>query len=320
MRELTLPGLEAATSCLGFGCASLGSRVSPAQSIKALAHARDAGIRWFDIAPAYGAGEAESLLGRFLTESGGRETVQICTKVGLVPPAQSPAKRLIRSALRPVVAVARPLRAAIRRSGATSNTSVPLTPELLQGSLERSLTRLGTDRVEVYALHNADPADLARDDILRALEDLLASGKARTIAVAGQEDAARAALAQGAPFGVIQLAQPLGAGAADLARQAASQGVGSVTHSVFGVAGQLAALTGQLKSDPALQARLAEAGYDGAPEDAGSALLMARAFAANAAGVVLASMASERSLHRNLAAAARPLDPGAIALCAEIGV
>ena len=320
MREVTLPGLGVSTSCLGFGCASLGSRVSPAQAAMALGRAQAAGIRWFDIAPAYGAGEAESLLGRFLAESGCREAIQICTKVGLAPPAQSPAKRLIRSVLRPVVAVARPLRAAIRRSGATANRSVPLTPEVLRSSLERSLTRLGTDRVEVYALHNADPADLTREEILRALEDLLASGKTRAVAVAGQEEAARAALAKGAPFGVIQLAQPLGAGAPDLARQAASRGVGSVTHSVFGVAGQLAALTTQLKSDPALQARLAEAGYGGAPEDAGSALLMARAFAANADGVVLASMASERSLHRNLAAAARPLDPAAIALCAEIGV
>ena len=47
-----------APSRLGFGCASLGSRVAAADGLNALAAAFDAGVNWFDVAPAYGAGEA----------------------------------------------------------------------------------------------------------------------------------------------------------------------------------------------------------------------------------------------------------------------
>ncbi|MBU2359455.1 MAG: aldo/keto reductase [Alphaproteobacteria bacterium] len=316
MRDVTLAGLGATTSCLGFGCASLGSRVSPAQSERALARAHDHGVRWFDVAPAYGAGAAEPLLGAFL--QGRRDDVQICTKVGLLPPPQGAPVRLVRSLLRPAVALARPLRAAIRRSGTTANRQVPLTPDLLRASLDRSLNRLRTDYVDVYALHNADPDDLVRDDILRTLQDLLASGKVRTVGVAGDMAAARAALACGAPFGLVQFAQPQGPG--DLAAAARAAGIGCVTHTVFGVAGQLAKLTARLKADAGLRTQLADAGYGGTAEDAAAALLMARALACNPAGVVLASMASERSLMRNLAFADTPPDPAAMALCDTIGL
>ncbi|SHF86380.1 Predicted oxidoreductase [Loktanella atrilutea] len=316
MREVTLAGLGATTSCLGFGCASLGSRVSEALSVRALARAHAHGVRWFDVAPAYGAGAAEPILGAFL--QGRRADVQICTKVGLLPPAQSAPVHLVRSLLRPAVALARPLRAAIRWSGTTANLRVPLTPDLLRNSLDRSLNRLRTDYVDVYALHNADPDDLKRDDILRTFEDLLASGKVRTVGVAADAAAARAALACGTPFGLVQFAQPQGAD--DLAAVVRAAGVGCVTHTVFGVAGQLARLTARLKANDALQARLVDAGYGGTPEEAAAALLMARALACNPAGVVLASMASERSLLRNLAFANSPPDPAAIALCNAIGL
>lgn len=314
MREIALAGLNAVTSCLGFGCASLGSRVSAAQGARALAAAYEGGVRWFDIAPAYGSGMAEPILGAFLK---GRGEVQICTKVGLLPPAQSSAKRLARSLLRPVVAAAGPLRAAIRKSGAMANTGVALTPDLLQTSLERSLTRLGVEQVAVYALHNAAPADLARDDILRTLEDLRSTGKTRALAVAGGADVAEAALVQGAPFDVIQLAQPA---TPDIIAQAQRAGTGCVTHTVFGVAGSLAALTARLKTDAVLAARLAQAGFDGPPDAAASQLLMARAFAVNPQGVVLASMFSDLSLTRNLASAAAPLHADVVALFAELGI
>lgn len=318
MREVTLAGLGVTTSCLGLGCASLGSRISPAQGARALAQAHAQGVRWFDVAPAYGAGNAEVILGDFL--KGQRDGLHVCTKVGLLPPPQNAAKQIVRSLLRPAVALAAPLRAAIRRSGATANRHVALTPDLLRNSLESSLTRLGTDHVDVYALHNADPADVARDDILRTLEDLLAAGKTRALAVAGDADAAEATIAQGAPFTMIQLAQAHGPGAEQLMHAAQTARMGRVTHTVFGVAGQLASLTARLKREPVLAERLAEAGYDGTPDAAAAALLMARAFACNPQGVVLASMFSKRSLTRNVARAAQPPDPLAQAFCEEIGI
>lgn len=330
MQHVRLAGLDIETSCLGFGCASLGSRVAERDGRNALARGYDAGVRWFDVAPSYGAGAAEPILGDVL--KGRRDQVWICTKVGLVPPPENAARKALRALARPVVAAAGPLRAMIRKSGATANRALPLTPELLRASLDRSLTRLGTDRVDVYALHNARPEDLARDDILRTLEDLLTAGKTRAVAVAGRADAAAAALAQGAPFALVQFAQPVAQHAAGppadprdapgpgLFAAAQAAGMGCVTHSVFGVGGSLAAVRARLDRDAALRARLAEAGFDGPADRAAAALLLARARACNPDGVVLASMFSDRSLTLNLAEADQPVRPEAARICAEIGI
>ena len=58
-------------------------------------------------------------------------------------------------------------------------------PAAVKTALAYTLRRLGTDHVDLYALHNAEPAEIARDDIQHALEDIRASGKARALAVAG---------------------------------------------------------------------------------------------------------------------------------------
>lgn len=317
MHEVTLAGLGARTSCLGFGCASLGSRFSAAQGNGALAAAYDAGLRWFDVAPAYGGGEAEAILGAFL--AGRRDKVQICTKAGLLPPPQSALKRAARAALRPVAGMAGAVRTAIRGSGVSANRGVPITPKLLTSSLERSLDRLGTDHVDVYALHNADPETVTREDIVRTLEDLLAAGKTRAVAVASNWEAGKAGIRQGAPYGVVQAAQPE-AGQPDPIAAAQAAGLGCVTHSVFGVAGALAALTRRIKADPSLRGQIEAAGFDGRPSVAAAALLLARARAANPNGVILVSMFSERSRSANLAGAAQPPDPAVLQLCRDLGL
>ena len=85
MRRVTLGTTGIETSCLGFGCASLGSRVGEAPGLRALDAAFDAGVTWLDLAPLYGGGRAEEIAGRFL--KGRRDTVQVCSKVGLAPRA-----------------------------------------------------------------------------------------------------------------------------------------------------------------------------------------------------------------------------------------
>src|SRR6516164_2614071 len=77
IRRVLLPGT-------GIETASLGSRISPKVGLDALARAHEAGVAWYDLAPAYGAGEAESIFSRFL--AGRRERLSILTKVGLAPP------------------------------------------------------------------------------------------------------------------------------------------------------------------------------------------------------------------------------------------
>jgi aryl-alcohol dehydrogenase-like predicted oxidoreductase len=200
-----------------------------------------------------------------------------------------------------------PLQGALRKAAPKANARLPLTPELLKGSIEESLRRLGSDRIEVYALHAATPEDLARDEVLRALQDVLASGKARAIGVASDAAAAAAALGIGAPFSVVQLPQPA-PGALDPVARARGAGFGCVTHSILGET--LAVLARRAAGDAALRARVCAASGLEDPEAALAHLLMSRAFALNPEGVVLVSMLSPRSLARNLAAAERPAAGG----------
>jgi L-galactose dehydrogenase/L-glyceraldehyde 3-phosphate reductase len=108
-------------SALGFGCGAVGGlmvRGDPADQVRAVALALDAGITYFDTAPSYGDGASEEALGRALRELGAAQKVVIGTKVRLTEhDLKEPA-------------------AAVRRS------------------VEQSLARLGRDWVDVLHLHN----------------------------------------------------------------------------------------------------------------------------------------------------------------------
>jgi hypothetical protein len=77
-------------------------------------------------------------------------------------------------------------------------------------------------------------------------------------------------------------------------------------------------LTARLTADPAAKAQAAAVGYDGAPARAAAELLMARAFAVNPNGVVLASMFGAGHLAANHAVAVKPIDTEAPALVAKL--
>ena len=292
-----------------FGCASLGSRVGPREGLAALEAAYGAGITWYDVAPPYGAGEAEALLGRFL--AGRRHTVIVTTKVGLAPPQGLPLLRLVYALGRPAIGALGGLRRVFRKVSATRNRPLALDGALVTRSLETSLRRLGTDRVDVLALHDPAPEDVARDDVLRALEAAVAGGKARKVAVAGKQAACLAAVRVGAPFDVLQTDTETHA-RADFASEAFT-----VAHSVFGVAGMRERVALALAGSEPARRSLAAAGYSPDPKQAAAELLLDRAFALNPDGVVLASMFGPGHLERNIARAGR-LRPEAPALLREI--
>ena len=167
---------------------------------RALAAAFDAGVTWLDLAPLYGGGRAEEIAGRFL--KGRRDAVQICSKVGLAPAGGGGLgglKAALMPAARAAVQAVPALRALLRRSGVQAAKALPLTPELVTGSLETSLRRLGTDHLDLYALHGAPPAALT-EPVLRALEDVRAAGKARAVAVASDAAAGLAAIGDRRPL------------------------------------------------------------------------------------------------------------------------
>ena len=81
MRRVQLGRTGMESSGLGFGCASLGSRVTAEEGLRALEAAFDGGVTWLDLAPAYGGGRPRRSPRRFLR--GRRDRLRICTKVGL---------------------------------------------------------------------------------------------------------------------------------------------------------------------------------------------------------------------------------------------
>jgi aryl-alcohol dehydrogenase-like predicted oxidoreductase len=108
--------------------------------------ALDGGINFFDTADVYSEGESEKILGRALKER--RKDVILATKVrGRVGPGPN---------------------------------QLGLSRRHILESIEGSLKRLGTDYVDLYQIHGAD-AVTPLDETLRALDDIVRSGKARHV-------------------------------------------------------------------------------------------------------------------------------------------
>ena len=226
MRTVDFAGWPHPVSVLGFGCASLGSRISRNDGIAAVERALAAGITWFDVAPSYGDGEAEAILGDVLR---GTNTA-ILSKVGLRASAPSGVLRLVRGIARPIVAAVPGLRSLIKpmRSGAVARVS--LSAEIIRTSVARSLERLKVDRIAVLALHDPSLDDVRSDEVLRALDDVKRQGLAARIGVAGAYDVGVAVNAADQTVDVAQFA------AADGMHRIAplnARGVFAVMHSVF---------------------------------------------------------------------------------------
>jgi len=296
-----------------MGCASLGSRIGPGAGLRALSAAHEAGVTWFDVAPAYGLGAAESLLGEFL--KGRRRSVSVTTKVGMAPPERSGLIRYAYAIGRPTLSFASGLRSAFRKLKSTRNRHLPLDANLVETSIAQSLRRLRTDYVDVFALHDPAPDEVASDEVSRALERVLERGQARSIAVAGTAEACRAALRAPFPFELLQMSVEQFAANQ---REFADCGRRIALHSVFGVDGMRDRLLSDLARAPNKFQALIEGGYGADRERAVSDLLLERALVLHPGATVLASMFAPAHLKANVAVASRLESSRAIELLDEI--
>lgn len=162
-------------SAVGLGCNNFGMRIDADATQRVVDAAIDAGITYFDTAESYGDGRSEEFLGRALGRR--RDDVVVATKWGHTMSL---------------------------RDGERGGD-----PERIRASLEDSLSRLGTDRVDHYQLHRPDP-DTPPEEILGCLADLRAEGKIREIGCSNftaAQLAASHAAASGtgvAPFASLQ--------------------------------------------------------------------------------------------------------------------
>lgn len=156
-RRTPIPNGRVALPRIGIGTGALGhlyTAVSDEQAEVTLEHAYDAGIRFFDTAPLYGAGLAERRLGRVL-RSKQREEFVISTKVGRLVDAEGP----------------------------TGSWHFDFSYDGIMRSFEASLRRLGLDRVDILHLHDPEThVEEATDSGVRALRQLRDEG---TIAAFG---------------------------------------------------------------------------------------------------------------------------------------
>jgi aryl-alcohol dehydrogenase-like predicted oxidoreductase len=302
VRTVFVPGLGREVQVLGFGCASLGSRVSESQGLRALGYAFERGICWYDAAPAYGDGEAEGILGKFL--AGRRERLVVCTKFGIPRPVVPPLTRLLRPAAR---AMAKALPQLSRRKASPNqiNYKSRLRAEQIEGSVIESLRRLRTDYIDVLALDEPSPQDCANEAVLHELRRVLEKGYVRCVAIAGSPEAVAAGARAPEIFKIAQLSDnPFLETLARTKNALADAKFFLVTYGVFGM-GAHERLSHLLVGDGGRLGALASQLAYGPPFMAGE-MLLDYAFAANSGGVVLASMFTQAHIDTNCARAARP--------------
>ena len=152
--KLGSTGLDVSRLCVGcmsFGVPDRGNHawtLDEAASRPIVRAAIEAGINFFDTANVYSDGTSEEIVGRLLDEMIPRDEVVIATKV----------------------------HGRMRKgpNGAGLSRKAILT------EIDASLTRLGTDYVDLYQIHRFDP-EVPIEETLEALHDVVKAGKARYI-------------------------------------------------------------------------------------------------------------------------------------------
>jgi len=147
-------GLEVsriALGCMTYGDPARGNHpwtLDEEASRPLIRRAVEAGITFFDTANVYSDGSSEEIVGRALGEMTRREEVVIATKVhGRMRPGPNGAG---------------------------------LSRKAIMTEVDASLTRLGTDYIDLYQIHRWDPVTPI-EETLEALHDVVKAGKARYI-------------------------------------------------------------------------------------------------------------------------------------------
>lgn len=133
-------------------------------AVAAIHKALDMGMNTLDTAPIYGFGHSEQVVGRAI--KGRRDTVVVATKCGLTWPAGQEFDVF----------------KGIAADGSKVKVTRVLKRETILAELEASLTRLGTDYVDLYQCHWPDP-QTPIEETMEALSLILKQGKARAIGV-----------------------------------------------------------------------------------------------------------------------------------------
>jgi aryl-alcohol dehydrogenase-like predicted oxidoreductase len=150
--KLGRTGLDVSPLCLG--CMTYGDpdrlphpwTLPEEQSRPLIKAAIDAGINFFDTANMYSSGSSEEIVGRALKDYADRDEIVLATKL-FMPMKDGP------------------------NGGGLSRKAIFT-------AIDASLQRLGTDHVDLWQIHRADPS-VPWEETLEALHDVVKSGKVR---------------------------------------------------------------------------------------------------------------------------------------------
>ena len=152
METISLGNQGLIVSRQGLGCMGMSDfygATDDDESIATIRRALDLGLTFFDTADMYGPYKNEVLLGRALGDR--RPEAVIATKFGIVRDPDDPTKRSINGR-----------------------------PEYVRQACDASLSRLGTDHIDLFYQHRVDP-DTPIEETVGAMSELVQAGKVRFI-------------------------------------------------------------------------------------------------------------------------------------------
>jgi aryl-alcohol dehydrogenase-like predicted oxidoreductase len=150
MEQITLGSQGLTVSRQGLGCMGMSDfygATDDEESIATIHRALELGLTFFDTADMYGPFTNEVLVGRALGSH--RDDVIVATKFGIVRDPDDPTRRAVNGR-----------------------------PEYVRQACDASLSRLGTDHIDLYYQHRVDP-DTPIEETVGAMAELVTAGKVR---------------------------------------------------------------------------------------------------------------------------------------------
>ncbi|MGA2088832.1 MAG: aldo/keto reductase [Stellaceae bacterium] len=202
MKRRKLGALE--VSAVGLGCMSMTpiyGTPDPAEAVATIHRALELGVDLIDTSDAYGAGKNEELVGRALKDRRGKAV--LASKFGNI---MTPGAR-----------------------GAVGR------PDYVIEACEKSLTRLGTDMIDLYYIHRVDTT-VPIEDTVGAMVKLKQQGKIRFLGISEAAPATLRRAHKAHPMAALQTEYSLWTRDAEdeLFKTCAELGVGYVAYSPLG--------------------------------------------------------------------------------------
>jgi D-threo-aldose 1-dehydrogenase len=171
---------------IGFGCVPIGGfrgYVSADQAVGAVRRAFELGVRYFDVAPHYGNGRAELVLGHAMRDIPRGDWI-LSTKVGRW--------------LEPAGATGQPARTR-PGEGAPFNSRFDYSRDGTMRALEQSLMRIGTERIDLVYIHDLDAQAHGSEEVTEEMFRIALAG-----ALPALHELKRAGVIRGVGVGINQ--------------------------------------------------------------------------------------------------------------------